>query len=476
MLNLPYEILLRIIEHELCPKDLENFTLSSKRIYHLSTKALARHRMRKRKYSTFVVGDVQLYHTTEGNLDPLVPREQHPVLALQRMLEDTTIPAYCKILGLGGVDGGGHTTGRYEENVVIEARRVNQDMDNQLVSLFGTEPYHQYINAQRWMNIQLTGMCDLAYYAPLSSLSSIRTLELVNCSDFIGFLPLLPTMRETHHYLNEIGFFGKRNTVNSKGMKALCTLATLPSVRKIYGLYVNLSWDLHDYRDCVRDLPYLSVKELHFECSTILGLDFEKLLSRIKALGIFYYDNDQFSRSDYGPRRILAALQGYASETLESLTFTDRYWMPCEATISMRRGHKKYTGSLKEFKVLKHIAIECSILINEQKDGLVLPRGDSRAKRGRGVHVPRLVDVLPPSIETLELYRPKNYHMTSMFSGLKDLREERLPNLRSISIQRTTRKTRIKREIREDCHDLGIGLAFVGGPKQWWPNPAFVRH
>lgn len=116
----------------------------------------------------------------------------------------------------------------------------------------------------------------------------------------------------------------------------------------------------------------------------------------------------------------------------------------------MLKSNTIFKGSLKEFKVLKHVAIDFAFLINGKKDGRVVIRGKTtsgdiaangrtRAKWASGITVPRLVDVLPPSLETLELYRPKKQLIDPMFLGLQELRAERLPKLRSISIQKSTR-------------------------------------
>ena len=465
LLDLPEEILLQIIEKEVCPDDLENFALCSKAIFFMASRRLNIHRTKKRKFSTFIVGDVHLYN---GHTGPIVARQQHPVFALERLLAESAIPDYCQILRIGGMPSNGTLTGRYEHDVTQEASTIAGGLYDRLAALVGIGPYlyHPHgTDKQRELYCQ-------AFYVPLITLRNIETLELVDCAGFIRTLPIFSIMRETHHRLKAIGLFGKWNCSYSTPSDILCQFARIPSIRRMYGLGVGLGSRSPAFRNVDSGTLYPSLEELHFERSRIDCREFRTFLSHIPELKIFFYDHTPMAGYDYGPGRVLAALKNYASESLESLTFIDRYRMTVvtvETTCLMKWSYGTLVGSLRGFKVLKHVAIECCLIINDQHDGNVAPLQSTLANRwGRDICVSRLVDVLPPSLETLELYQPYDFHIASAFSGLRELREERLPKLRTVSIQR---KTRMERQIREDCQHLGIELISTEGPKLWWPEP-----
>ncbi|KAL8729359.1 MAG: hypothetical protein Q9166_004752 [cf. Caloplaca sp. 2 TL-2023] len=315
----------------------------------------------------------------------------------------------------------------------------------QLQSLVEREPYAYDINGSIWIDSELEGDITPAYCVPFLSLCNIQVLELTNCSDFVLTLkPALEVMQQTHHRLKEVGLFGDHDE-RGQQLELLTTFAEIQSVRKIYGFHITGD------RDNVIRFPYkthcLFIEEIHFECSGIDGYCFEKLLDSCKALKIFYYENERSINEgmEGGPRRTIFALLMNAQKTLESLTLVD----PSEMELD-EEDDGPYCAELCDFWVLKHIAIECSIFVDENS-------GDAPL---------RLVDTLPPSLETLELYRPRTESfLNSMFLGLQGGREERLPKLRSISIQTGVK---INDVIKRAGEALGIQLASVDAPEKRW--------
>ncbi|KAL8860673.1 MAG: hypothetical protein Q9178_003026 [Gyalolechia marmorata] len=426
----------------------------------MASKRLKIHRTKKRQFSTFNIGDVHIFN---GHTRPIVARQQHPVFALEKLLAESAMPDYCKILRIGGLSSYGHLTGRYRRDVAQEARTIVGGLYDRVVELVGTGPYqhHKRNDLQRELN-------SYAFYLSLITLRNIETLELVACATFIRTLPIFYLMRGTHHRLKAIGLFGRWDLTTFTPSDILCLLARFPSVRKMYGLGVGINSGSLRLRNGENESVYPSLEELHFERSRIDCGDFKLLLSRIPELKIFFYEHTTNPRYDYEPGRVLDALEEYAFESLESLTFIDRYRTTVETAASLIWSNGAFIGSLRGFKVLKHVAIESCFIITEQQDGDVAPLQSGLAYQGgRDICVSRLVDVLPPSLETLELYRPETFHIAPAFSGLRELREERLPKLRTISIQG---KPRMVRQIR-DCQHLGIELTFIEAPKLWWPKP-----
>ncbi|KAL8648943.1 MAG: hypothetical protein Q9226_005782 [Calogaya cf. arnoldii] len=382
LLGLPQEIVVQIIEHEVHNKDLENLALCSKAIFALSRPALTKHLDMKRKYSTFIFGDVDIYGTAGSHP---VPREAHPNFACSELLMNPAIADYCKILRIGGVDRDGYHTGVYQDSVYEEARRLYSQLLLQLEELLQKHPCAECNEAGERIEPAENVEGYLIYEVPFMLLKKIELLELDGNSSYCAPCPL--------------------------------------------------------------------IEEVHMECSAISAWTFDCLLRSMKALRVFYYE--QRMPRYCGPRSTLKILQQYASESLESLTFV----VP-ETGFGYGGGEQ----SLRDFKTLKHIAIDSLLLIHYVEVETPSDSSDDEGLITDGVS--RLVDVLPPTLETIELYLPrdrKTFERT--FEGLAELREERLPKLRSISLHQGTL---VNRTMRRKLKKLGIELAFVDGPKRRW--------
>ncbi|KAL8805758.1 MAG: hypothetical protein Q9182_001791 [Xanthomendoza sp. 2 TL-2023] len=443
LLSLPTETLLQIIEHELHHKNLENFALCSKATFELSRSARAKHLEKKRKFSTFVVGDTHVYSRED---DYTVPPNVHPILSLRDFLADETAIEYCRILKMGGADKDGEMTSKYGDCVHNDIAEVSAGLLLQLRSLFEKEPYRTYFKELELIE-SIEEFTTLAYCIPMISLCNAQVLELTNCSDFmLELAPLLQIPRLTLFRPIEVGLFGDHDERGPK-IHLLSRFADLPSVRKIYGFHIT--GDVETGDPLHYSTKALDLEELHFERSGIDGYCFERLLNSCKALKIFYYEDDYFMHDtfDTGPRRTIFSLRMNSLATLESLTLV----APSGEEASCVND-RPYHTELCDFQVLKHVALNCSIFTSEETEDGPL----------------RLVDTLPPSLETLELYRPKtDEFLQGMFLGLRELREKRLPKLRSISIQTGVQ---IDHVIRRDCEALDIQLASVDAPKKRWPH------
>ncbi|KAL8876444.1 MAG: hypothetical protein Q9198_005362 [Flavoplaca austrocitrina] len=189
------------------------------------------------------------------------------------------------------------------------------------------------------------------------------------------------------------------------------------------------------------------IKEIHLESSSIGYKSFENLLQHVKALKIFYYEQGTVADPQYDPRDTVRLLECFASETLETLTLVDPY---SSYLVAASNGG---IMSLGGFQVLKHVALDCYFFINHDKEyaeALGLARQgrypnvnamyDISVELPMPRHAPdkavsRLVDVLPESLETLELYRPMYQNdLTLIFEDFYELRKERLPNVRRVSL------------------------------------------
>ena len=217
-------------------------------------------------------------------------------------------------------------------------------------------------------------------------------------------------------------------------------------MRKISGLRLcDLSWMEQKAFSGGTICP--GIKEIHLESSSIGYKSFENLLQFAKELKIFYYEQGIVANPQYDPRDTIRLLECFASETLESLTFVDPY------SFYLLAASNEGIMSLRGFQVLKNVALNFYFFINHDREyaeplrlakqgcypdvddvydisvELPMPR------RAPDRAVSRLVDVLPESLETLELYRPMYQNdLTLIFEDFYELRKERLPNLRRLSL------------------------------------------
>ncbi|KAL8785620.1 MAG: hypothetical protein Q9213_003274 [Squamulea squamosa] len=437
LLSLPNEILLRIIENELYHEDLENVALSCRTIFDLAQSARSKHLERKWRFSTVIVGDIHVYDEED---EYTASFKSHPISNLRDLLaDDAAAVEYCQILKIGGVEVYGDQISVYRDivSVIDSAAEISAELLPQLQQLTRKRPYRVYINGIHWNDPEPETDYALAFCIPFITLQNIQILELTNCTNFLYMIkPVLEEMQQTHHQLKEVRLIGN-HAESDQHLELLSNFAKLPAVRKLYGLHVTGD------RDRLLDFPYetccYTIEEIHLECSGIDGYCFEKLLNSCTALKMLYYEDNRSGNEliEGGPRRTISGLRMNTCETLESLTLLDPSNIIADAEDSL------YSAELCNFQVLKHVAIECSIFVHEDS-------GDAPL---------RLVDTLPTSLETLELYRPKTESfLNGMFLGLRNLRKERLPRLRSILIQSGIK---INPAIRRDCEELGIRLGRV---------------
>ncbi|KAL8855010.1 MAG: hypothetical protein Q9221_000206 [Calogaya cf. arnoldii] len=460
LLGLPNEILLRIIEYETRHKDFENFTSCCKTIFRLAKLARERHLKRKQKFSTFIVGDLHVYN---GYEEPVVPRKVHPVFALRELLADKdTAVDYCQTLKFGGVNHGGFVTSQYEDGVAEEALSITQKLEPQLEALIGEEPFSDFSGSYEWIEKQIEGTCDLPFAIPLNFLHNITVLELVNCSEFLQELDRDPwgshsvcsELRESHHHLKEIRLFGNHDG-GGEVLEVLASFVDIPSVRRLHGFHITADSNQSDYDPSVFS-RFRKITGIHFECSSIDSEYFEKLLCSIEALEDFYYEhnsavNDEVLHND---QQIICGLENHARKSLQTLTYLDS-----SSESAGDFDDSTYLPSLHDFSVLRHVAIDYSTL---------LPRHAPDCDPDDSKRMYKLVDMMPSTLETLEVYGPiSSIEAASMFGDLRERKEERLPKLRKISMKRNFD---LDQKIQDDCKELGIDLAVVDQPNKKYPH------
>ncbi|KAL9627755.1 MAG: hypothetical protein Q9204_006353, partial [Flavoplaca sp. TL-2023a] len=353
LLALPAETLLHIIERELHHEDLENFVQCSKIIYILAKKVRNQHLSLKRKYGTFVCGDVHIYRAGETRV---VPREEHPVHALKFLFDDDVIVDYCSTLKIGGVRSDGLATGscaHYWDSIGNHTHQLIEGLSRRLQAMVKTEPYTMLDDDQFGRTIELESCLTfgqaykIAYQVPIIQLQNIRSLELVDCAEFLLQLhPIFPYMQKSHHRLKEVSLSTSFSREYQE-FELLRRFAEIPSVRKISGFRLcDLSWMEPKAFSGGTICP--GIKEIHLENSSISYKTFENLLQHVKALKILYYEQGTVAYPQYDPRDTIRLLECIASETLKALTLVDPY------SYYLLAVSNEGIMSLRGFRVLKH--------------------------------------------------------------------------------------------------------------------------
>ncbi len=254
--------------------------------------------------------------------------------------------------------------------------------------------------------------------------------------------------------LSEVRLHG---SVDGSGVDFLVgtDFSALPSIRTIKGRNIDEEDELpgcfYKTRPFDHTLrPNSDITSLEFHQSSIDMRSFYYCIRRIKSLQKFTYDFSAattMGEQTWEPRGIFLVLLSFASRSLVHLELTgvtDIY------SVQFRRG-EPFIGSLRAFEVLETLRLE-TVMLYKEVEGTVdttpdemvtrytgytsTPRtsgGDWAGGRNALVEPERLVDILPASAKRLRLVGGlSNEEADAMLEDLVEMKDERIPNLRSI--------------------------------------------
>ncbi|KAL9032710.1 MAG: hypothetical protein Q9180_006345 [Flavoplaca navasiana] len=476
LLQLPNELLLQVVQFT-HPKDLDNLCLSSKHVFTLAEAIRKRHLNNKKKYRTVVLGDTC---TASRHVNDQPAAVVHPAFALRDLLRDReSMFDYCEIIKIGGIayDGQIKDRARYEQPTLDKARVISLDTIARLDDLMDNESLLNGCDKDSWQ-LELThDMYHFSCFFSLISLRNVRILEITRCDGFLEKVfdcssgvwdrnvDVSRTTLQPLGQLQEIRLYGDDDDAR-QDLPPLPFLLKTPRLRKIYGNFACTS--LYEDELSYPEGCWPMLEEFYFgEESSIATKAIEQLLRGTRTLKKFYYHHYHcgygLDNESYNPFYYIMLLRKYEVQTLASFT--------CFRTGSRENYDPDYwyknldVPSLQDFKVLTHAAVDCSLFIN---DNIISDHWDRPLNTGffkledpckddpRSVDVPRLVDVLPPSLESLVLHRPREPNeLTGLFRDLQHLRSQRLPNLRSVTI-RTDRAFEVDPKLKNECRELGV--------------------
>ncbi|KAL8872058.1 MAG: hypothetical protein Q9198_007278 [Flavoplaca austrocitrina] len=476
LLQLPNELLLRVV-HLTHSKDLDNLCLSSKYVFNLAERSRKRHLDNKKKYRTVVLGDT--FTASRHGLDR-PSAVVHPAFLLRDLLRDReTISDYCESIKIGGIshDGRVEDTDRYGQPTLDEARIIALDTIARMDDLIDNEPLLNGCSSKdEWRMDLADDMYNLPCMLSLVILRNVRILEVTRCCSFLEKIfeygsgtwdrnvDVSTTVLQPLDQLEEFRVYGDENDAG-QSLPPLLFFLKFPRLRKIYGKFVH-------HLDFTHFGCWPMLEEICFEDCSCIDIDtMEQLLRGTDTLKTFYYHHFSSGGTEiesYNPYNYIMLLRQYASQTLATftciLTGTGEDYDPDYQYDQMD------VPSLQDFKALTHAAVDCSLFtvdnVNSHYWDRQLDTGFFK-QEDPSEDVPRLVDVLPPSLESLILHRPREPdELTGLFRDLQHLRSQRLPNLRSVTVK-TDQPFEIDPKLKNECRELGIEFEIATDIKQY---------
>ena len=438
LLDLPNELLCQILD-EVKPNDIENFSMSCKRIYDHATKRLERHKLLKKQYT--IVQNVTGPFAGANHFSKLLyvsliePRKADYVRHIYIELRDRSIATPEEDLEHGYFDPRAESTMEVFEKAVRSTD-----------SIPSTEK-------QRWIDQIYNLETVVALLLPrLTFLTNITILIIFDIDDFL--LPTLRRIAKDPHSpslcsLREVEILG----LPELQLSLATAFAALPSVVSLKSS--GLRGD-GDQVGCLLAAGCSNLQSIKLDADwTLPCAALTNLIKSTRSLRSFSYG--QYSLGGHPLEGsdvtsftftwLRAALFQYASISLEELSLRS-YYLDYE--------HRK-ERSFKNFQRLRVLDIDLAILIGTKIRALDL-----------------IVTLLPESLEILTLFACK-FPDTASFKELvmRMLQEKgnHLPLLKQLCFEASIKLNRLRHEDFEElaaaATEAGIELNLDGMPQSY---------
>lgn len=513
VLTFPNEILYRIIGF-VDPGDLNHFSASCPLLKCLAQDALKVHQKRERWYTNvFIEGcHRESYHKSSGMLCGL---GNHPLHLLSEICKNPEVAWYPTSLTVKccGYREKEHYVEELVEDEYLErlldkgklvdtwksdavfVRKTLEDWAEEIQDLVFDSGCFNKADKERWYNRIRRGNRGAALGLLLTLLPNLETMTFDKYTwnawyfkQIVRYItqPWSVLSPGTHKEgakvltkLREVRLCGTNPTARGEywdiceDFDLVGHFAKLPSMRKVYARAAN-------ERSVVSYNPWIKVgtrtsniDEIIIDCGKVNATYVSICLGSLKNLRKFHYDDSPLWDEDYTLDRssmgiILGALLEHAKTSLEILSLPAGQETPL-------KGSTDIPFSLSPFEKLKKASLSCHLYApvfrrDEERylfDGTKPLDGrgsDSRIQDSQLSQIPKLVDILPSSIEKVIFYgEVAMKHVDAMLQGLVERRVDRLPHLEKIvfidaTVTAADKAVNIAISLQEQCSGIGIRL------------------
>ena len=461
ILDLANEVLYQIIAAT-NTHDIESLAASCRTIHTLAESKVKRHRELKEKYASLALRDC-------GQLDkdPGV----HPIYVLRDILHDTALAQYPTIIRSASFDNDYYEWIDTDQGIAeLEGiKAVAAGCDGEIQNVINHCPFIETRERETWRVQIMQGSGDAIVGLLLTLLPRLTSIAIVQPRE--GFFTQIfrrivkfqqPPNRHAPQALTKLAridivpYYSTYEMGPANEFDFVSQYARLPSMRTITGSQFETDVGSHAQSFQWRHDPGISaVTEISIDRSTVDAESITNLLRVVRALErfSFAFGGHMPPRLIYQPRRIISGLGQYAQCSLSYLHLTGTRI----AINTMQDDDLEY--DLRVFEKLKQLRIDHTLLSHHDRPCLA----PSKRKFYQDCNCwpQRLVDVLPASIESLELEGCVPWkRVKAFFAGFLELKAERLPRLWEIKMDGSAAA-----ELRfvHLCKRVGVVLSQSGG-------------
>ena len=449
LLDLANELLLPILDY-LPPIEMVSLAMSCKRINTLAQDNLTLHQQRIKKYQNVTLWGCFRHQD-----------QAHPIFLLQDICNDWRVAYYARSLAIECWGREASDLRPFWNNHWQRASNRLQDI-KMIKSVLPeiTIPVRKMLSmAFRWDEAKVNEVLKITEQGArgailgllLVSVPAIRSISFKRYTWhdklWIDSLKSIIDQQNIHSGSPKASILMDVSELNIEDHKEgrlagmycnIIPFVTLPSLRVIRGTSVeDYSFDNCQPAD-KHELPPSSVTEIALQSTNLPASHLDNVLGYVQVLKQFRYDRRPQSGHDRGaePGRFTKALLECASHSLESFALTG-------ATARRSNGDEDIKGSLRDFKVLKEIELPSNAFFMSTTKGYCtsLPTKD----------IPRFVDILPASIETVMLEGGMMWaNLAALLIGMPEDKARCLPKLKEIlfTLERDQKKPQKQAEAR----------------------------
>ena len=278
LIQLPDELLLIVIEF-LSPTDLENFTLSCKRIFNCAIGYLEKHRVLKRRYLEAIITDDQTdrpyYHCT------------HPIFLLERIYLEPAVAHYVKTLEFRGVDA--VTPQPRKDALQPSVQNAIRKCDGAVsvvkaaAASYPDDEHRQTVSAAVRKGDRSAVFCLLLACMP--HLAAIRFIDFQwtehqHVTDLSRVMSTLP-------HISTVELHGDEAEENPADVLDLAAFSLVPTVRHLKGRYIYTDWNgvfVGGWSEHVSNVEVLELTVAQVSSDAL-----QAILGRMNKLRVFRY-------------------------------------------------------------------------------------------------------------------------------------------------------------------------------------------